>query len=65
MSLQSKEVRLGPFLGFSILRFFPLPLCFFGLVCCAAHSFGFLSAPMGRVSTLWELFLANQEGSLM
>ena len=43
LAKQEGSLKLCALLGFSILRFFCLLPLFFGLVCCASHSFGFYS----------------------
>ena len=43
LAKQEGSLKLCALLGFSILRFFCLLPLFFGLVCCAPHSFGFYS----------------------
>ena len=43
LAKQEGSLKLCALLGFSVLRFFCLLPLFFGLVCCASHSFGFYS----------------------
>ena len=62
LAKQEGSLKLCALLGFSILRFFCslalfcLHALFFGLVCCAPHSIGFLSGLSVQTPTSWELF---------